>query len=224
MADKQLAEFTVDGHQHETLLPVIKGLEGLESSTPILDLGCGTGAWLTRLADAGFANLTGIDHNLENFDAHEFAHFNAIDLMNGDLAQFAASSFGLVTAIELIEHVANPERIVEIAARCLAPRGWLVITTPNIYSIRARMRFLLTGNLDYFERQAAPDHIHPLVLGAFRRHVLPRYPLTLERVWPYPAYGSSGSRWFARAGARALSAILPNDLPGDTLCLLLRKQ
>jgi hypothetical protein len=27
----------------------------------------------------------------------------------------------------------------------------------------------------------------------------------------------------ARAAAGALSAILPNDLPGDTLCLFLRK-
>jgi SAM-dependent methyltransferase len=224
MACKQLVELTVDGHQHEALLPVIKGLDGLDSSTPILDLGCGTGACLARLADAGFVNLTGVDCNVENFDAHEIARFTAVDLMNGDLAHLQASSFGLVTAIEVIEHVANPERIVEVAARCLAPRGWLVITTPNIYSIRARTRFLVTGSLDFFERQAAPDHIHPFVLGAFRRHILPRYPLTLERVWPYPADGSSGSRWFARAAARSLSLILPNDLPGDTLCLLLRKR
>jgi hypothetical protein len=69
--------------------------------------------------------------------------------VNDDLAQLQASSFGLVTAIEVIEHVANPERIVEVGARCLAPRGWLMITTPNIYSIRARMRFLATGNLDF---------------------------------------------------------------------------
>ncbi len=223
MPCKQLVEFTVDGHQHAALLPVIKGFEGVDSHTPILDLGCGTGAWLARLADAGFMNLTGVDRNIENFDAREIARFISIDLMNDDLDQLQTSSFGLVTAIELIEHVANPERIVEVGARCLAPRGWLMITTPNIYSIRARMRFLATGNLDFFERQAAPDHIHPLVLGAFRRHILPRYPLTLERVWPYPANGSSGSRWFARAAAGALSAILPNDLPGDTLCLLLRK-
>jgi len=189
----------------------------------LFDLGWGTGACLARLSDAGFVNLTGVDRNVETFDAHELARFTPADLMNGDLAQLQSESFGLVTAIEVIEHVANPERIVEVAARCLAPRGWLMITTPNIYSIRARTRFLLTGSLDFFERQAAPDHIHPLVLGAFIRHILPRYPFRLERVWPYPAYGSSGSRWFARAVARAMSVVLPNDLPGDTLCLLLRK-
>ena len=31
---KQLVEFTVDGHQHEALLPVIKELEGLDKTTP----------------------------------------------------------------------------------------------------------------------------------------------------------------------------------------------
>jgi 2-polyprenyl-3-methyl-5-hydroxy-6-metoxy-1,4-benzoquinol methylase len=223
MECKQLVEFTVDGHQHEALLPIILGLDGVDSTTAILDLGCGTGACLARLAGAGFRNLTGVDRNVENFGAQEFSSFTAADLMNGDLAELKESSFGLVTAIEVIEHVSNPERIIEVAARCLAPRGWLMITTPNIYSIRARTRFLLSGDLDFFERQAAPDHIHPLVLGAFIRHILPRYPFTLERVWPYPLYGSLGSRWFARAAAGALSMVLPNDLPGDTLCLLLRK-
>jgi len=223
MDGKQLVEFTVDGHQHEALLPTIMGLEGLDPDTAILDLGCGTGAYLARLANAGFRNLTGIDRNVENFGAQEYARFEAVDLMNGDLSELKESSFGVVTAIEVIEHVSNPERIVEVAARCLAPRGWLMITTPNIYSIRARTRFLLSGDLDFFERQAAPDHIHPLVLGAFVRHILPRYPFRLERVWPYPLYGSLGSRWFARAAASALSIILPNDLPGDTLCMLLRK-
>src|SRR5271155_2750697 len=127
----------------------------------LFDLGWGTGACLARLSDAGFVNLTGVDRNVETFDAHELARFTPADLMNGDLAQLQSESFGLVTAIEVIEHVANPERIVEVAARCLAPRGWLMITTPNIYSIRARTRFLLTGSLGFFERQAAPDHISP---------------------------------------------------------------
>src|SRR5260370_24672833 len=92
-----------------------------------------------------------------------------------------------------------------------------MVTTPNIYSVRARTRFLLTGKLTFFDTNAAPDHIHPLALDAFVRHVLPRYPLILERVWSYPENGSNGSRGFARFAARALATVLPDPLPGDTV-------
>lgn len=140
----QLTECTVDGRQHAALLPIISALDGLSTSTPILDVGCGTGAWLARLADAGFSNLSGVDRNADAFGAGEVARFVAANLMN--VCELPASRFGLVTAIEVIEPVANPEKIISIAARCLSPGGWLLITTPNIYSVRIRMRFLIVAS------------------------------------------------------------------------------
>ena len=106
----------------------------------------------------------------------------------------------------------------------LGAGGWLVVTTPNIYSVRVRMRFLLSGKLTWFEHNAEPEHIHPLVLDAVKRQILPEYGLEIDRVLTYPEYGSDGSRWFARLAERGLSLIFPNDLPGDSLCLFLRKQ
>jgi SAM-dependent methyltransferase len=217
----ELTECTVDGRQHAALLPVVAGLDGLTPSAPILDLGCGTGAWLARLADAGFTNLSGVDRSAEQFGAQSVANFIPGDLMAD--TEWPIGRFACVTVIEVIEHVQDPERIIAVATQCLASRGWLLVTTPNIYSIRARARFLMTGKLGFFDTNAAPDHIHPLALDAFIRHVLPRYPLTLERVWSYPENGSNGSRWFARSAARALAFVLPEPLPGDAICLLLRK-
>ena len=52
--------------QHESLLGVIQTLAGISHASPILDLGCGTGAWLKRLYDAGYRNLYGIDHDSES--------------------------------------------------------------------------------------------------------------------------------------------------------------
>jgi SAM-dependent methyltransferase len=217
----ELTECTVDGRQHAALLPVVTALDGLARSAPILDLGCGTGAWLARLAAAGFTNLSGVDRNGEQFGAHSVANFIPADLMAE--TEWPAGKFAFVSAIEVIEHVADPERIIAVASRCLASGGWLMVTTPNIYSVRVRARFLLTGKLTFFDTNAAPDHIHPLALDAFVRNVLPRYPLTLERVWSHPENGSSGSRYFARIMARTLARVLPDPLPGDTMCLLLRK-
>ena len=51
-----LEECAIAG-QHEALLGVIQTLAGISHASPILDLGCGTGAWLKRLYDAGYRNL-----------------------------------------------------------------------------------------------------------------------------------------------------------------------
>lgn len=221
-----LQERTIGG-QHAALLPIVKTLEGISNTSPILDLGCGTGAWLKRLYDAGFRELWGVDSDSEAFGAAEIGHFIAADLdANDDLPQLA--NFGLVTIIEVIEHVANPQKLVERAFRALAPGGWLLITSPNIYSLRTRVRFLLSAGVPFFERAAHStpielDHIHPIVLEAYQRKIFTPLELSLVRVWTYPDCSSHGSRWFARLAARAMRLVLSDDLPGDSLCLLLRK-
>lgn len=212
-------ERTVRG-LHAWLLPQIESLAGISVDSRVLDCGCGTGAWLQRLRAAGFQHLTGIDRR------NDLAGASDIQFIQGDFDHLAAAelpAFDLVTAIEIIEHVANPEALIEVATRHLSPNGWLVITTPNIYSLRARVRFLLTSKLFSFEQNYDPEHIHPMVLDAFKRVILRKYPLTLERVLTYPPHGSDGSRWFARAAERALSLAFSNDLAGDILCLMLRK-
>jgi SAM-dependent methyltransferase len=221
-----LQERTIEG-QHAALLPIINTLEGISHVSPILDLGCGTGAWLTRLHDAGYRNLWGVDRDTEAFGAKEIAHFVAANLdADNDLPQLA--NFELVTIIEVIEHVANPQRLVERAFRALVPGGKLLITAPNIYSLHARVRFLLNAGVPFFEQAAHStpielDHIHPIVLEAYQRKIFTPLGLSLVRVWSYPDSGSNGSRWFARLAARAMRLALSDYLPGDTICLLLRK-
>jgi SAM-dependent methyltransferase len=214
-----LQEYTVKG-LHGWLLPHLLDLPGVSTKSRVLDLGCGTGAWLARLNAAGFQSLAGIDrHN--DFSA------SGIQFIEGDLDGMDHSelpTFDVITAIEIIEHVANPEALISLAACHLNSGGWLAITTPNIYSVRYRARFLLMSQLGGFEGpRTNPEHIHPLVLEAFTRVILPRYPFTLEHVTSYPPYGSDGARWFARLAGRLLSFVFSNELPGDTLCLLLRK-
>ena len=141
----------------------------------------------------------------------------------GDFDQSAQAELGtydLITAIEIIEHVANPEALVALAAEHLAPNGWFVITTPNIYSLRLRMRFLLTGRLHSFDTNGDPTHAHPLILQPTQT-ILLRHGLELAQTL---TYDGNGSRWFARLAERALSLALPNDLPGDNLSLFLRKR
>ena len=90
--------------------------------------------------------------------------------------------------IEVIEHVANPQYLVHIAFRALIPAGWMLITSPNIYSLRARVRFLLRGAIPYFEESLSRtpierDHIHPIILEAFQRKIFDPLGLSPARTW-----------------------------------------
>lgn len=214
----RLEEDTVPG-LHASLFTRVMKL-GLGPDSAALDLGCGSGAWLARLAEAGFSDLTGVEI-ASNPALRCCPRIITADL---DLPLDLERRFQLITAIEVVEHLPRPERVFEHADRLLTSGGWLLVTSPNIYSVRARTRFLLTGRLNQFEANCDPQHIHPLVLEAVKRVILPRYSLELTEVWTYPHHGSDGSRWFASAGARVLGALFGDELPGDCLCLLLRKR
>jgi SAM-dependent methyltransferase len=224
-----LQEHTVHPGQHAALMREVSRLPGVSLSTPILDLGCGTGAWLKRLSDNGYHQLWGVDRDAGAFGAGNAAHHIAADLDSiGDALDRYQGTFGLVTIIEVIEHVLNPHNLVAIASRALSPGGWILITSPNIYSIRARMRFLLSGALSFFERDASsvlvePDHLHPIVLEAYGRNIFSPIGLQVERLWTYPERGDETARWFARLATRILRLAIPERFSGDTLCILLRK-
>jgi SAM-dependent methyltransferase len=218
-----LQERTAPG-LHAALLPIVQSL-GLPSQARILDVPCGSGAWLSRLYGAGFVDLWGTDRDADNFLARDIAHFIAADLnKESPFPQGVA----FVTMIEIIEHVENPYRLVEMAERALAPGGWLLITSSNIDSLRARLRFLIRAQLPHFERGLrAPikeDHVHPIIFEAYKRKIFDPLNLALVRVWTHPEGATKESRFIARLISRIPRLFLSEDYTGDTLCLLLHKQ
>jgi 2-polyprenyl-3-methyl-5-hydroxy-6-metoxy-1,4-benzoquinol methylase len=216
LLENQLLERTVPG-LHQAL---IQAIPQLSYNTPILDIGCGTGAWLQRLAEQGFSNLHGIDQDLAQFQTSK-ATCSQANLDYDDLG-LGKQEFGLITAIEVIEHLENPGRLFYHVSKHLAPDGYLLITTPNIHSVGCRLRFLVTGNLKSFDTKGDPTHIYPVLLTALNR-VLPRYSLKLVQKWGYPSKGSLISRPSTKFLANLLEFIFPNSDPGDTLCLLIQK-
>lgn len=98
-----------------------------------LDVGCGAGLLCEPLARLG-AEVTGVDAASENIavaKAHAEGSELAIDYRCGDVATLGLSSFDLVCAMEVIEHVADKRAFLAALAAALAPGGLMVLSTPN---------------------------------------------------------------------------------------------
>jgi 2-polyprenyl-6-hydroxyphenyl methylase/3-demethylubiquinone-9 3-methyltransferase len=98
-----------------------------------LDVGCGAGLLAEPLARLG-AEVTGVDAADETIAAargHAAGAGLSIEYRQGELAGLGLGTFDLVTAMEVIEHVADKAAFVTQLAAHLAPHGLLVLSTPN---------------------------------------------------------------------------------------------
>lgn len=98
-----------------------------------LDVGCGAGLLCEPLARMGAA-VTGLDAASENVaaaNAHAALSGLAIDYRAGSVEDLGGNRYDLVTAMEVIEHVTDPEAFVAGLAAALAEGGLLVLSTPN---------------------------------------------------------------------------------------------
>ncbi len=108
---------------------------GLDGKT-LLDIGCGGGVLSEALAVRG-ARVTGIDmagQAIEVAKLHLLESGLDIDYRlttAEDLAAQHAQCFDVITCLEMLEHVPDPESIVAAAARMLKPDGVLVLSTLN---------------------------------------------------------------------------------------------
>lgn len=116
-------------------LNFIDGLIGLQGKR-VLDVGCGGGILSESMAEKG-ADVTGIDLGdkaLKVAKLHQLESGSKVDyrlISVEDLAKEQSASFDVVTCMEMLEHVPDPEAIVRACAQLVKPGGSVFFSTIN---------------------------------------------------------------------------------------------
>jgi glycogen(starch) synthase len=215
----RLEERTVGGFHDFLTSHVLPGLA--RPGEKALDLGAGSGALAERLVRLGL-DVIAAERDLSTYRA-------AVMVVPVDLDEPAFVSalgerqFGLVTAVEVIEHLENPIGFLRNVRSLLRPDGAAVITTPNMDSLAARAKFLLTGRLRMMDDLGDPTHISPVFWDLLVRQYLPRAGLEVAEHHLYPPRGHLVSRRRYRWLLRIAAALLPGAaVLGDQHVLVLR--
>lgn len=99
----------------------------------VLDCGCGTGYGTAELSEPA-VRVVGIDNSADaiNYARNAYPRDNTRYLVSSCLdLPFAAGSFDMVVAFEVIEHLPDFRRFLDESARVLRPDGLLIVSTPN---------------------------------------------------------------------------------------------
>ncbi len=146
---------------YDTVLRRLQAL-GLPADAKVLDAPCGDGEVAIRLARMGL-EISGVDIVSELLDEARAClqgRFRLADLTA--TLPWPDNSFDLVISIEGIEHLENPFSFVREVRRICRPGGIFLLTTPNIVSLRSRIRYFGSGFYNCDPRPCDESGRHPL--------------------------------------------------------------
>lgn len=119
------------GLVRETYLP------NSERPGRMLDVGCGSGAYIAELARRGW-EVAGVEPSAA---AAEIGRKNGIDITPGSIhdLSFPPEHFDLIRFNHSFEHIPDPAEVLAAARRLLKPGGALFIGVPNTDGLWARL-------------------------------------------------------------------------------------
>lgn len=163
----------------------------------LLDVGCGSGAFLDTARAATGCEVHGVDISTHAVQTARTLY--GVDVFEGPIteARFADGSFDAITAWWYLEHIANPNEAVAAMSRLLKEGGTCVLGVPNFDSAFARWFRDRWYHLD------CPRHLC-IWSPATMRRLLEAHGLAVTRIFhDRSPWGLLGSLQYWRYGSNA---------------------
>jgi len=133
----------------------------------LLDLGCADGSFLDYAAKKLQAIPFGLDINYQNPTITRF------DLNSNQKLPHPDNHFDLIFALEIIEHLHDTDHFLQESYRLLKSHGFLVLSTPNLASLKNRFRLVFNRYPQYLEYSTqGAGHIHLYTLPVLKSQIL----------------------------------------------------
>jgi len=154
-------------------------LVDLRGRQKILEIGCGSGRFMTLAKDAGLS-VEGLEQNNEAISEAKRNGLRVREATVEDAAKQCPGIYDAVCGFQVLEHVANPKEFLDACCTLLKPGGLLLLAVPNQDSYVRHM----VNPLDM-----PPHHMTRWTRETFRRMPV-HFPLNLVRAAfePLPDY------------------------------------
>jgi len=119
----------------------------------VFEIGCGAGAtisWLRSIRPVRYA--AGIELVPQAARQAEQS-LDAVIIGNIEVSElpFAAGSFDMILALDVLEHLVDPWAVVRRLHRLLAPNGVIIASIPNVSHYSVAMPLLIRGRWSYVD-------------------------------------------------------------------------
>ncbi len=129
-----------EDYQEASVAALLAAVGGNFAGKWLLDLGSGMGGLAVALAREG-AEIVALDYNpaycrITRLRARRYGLTLPLVVGAGEHLPFPADSFDAVINLDVLEHVADPSRVVSEIARVLRPGGACLTSAPNRFAFR----------------------------------------------------------------------------------------
>lgn len=109
------------------------------ADSAVLDIGPGSGVIGAALKERGFTDLSAVEIDAEARD-HVKPIYNTV---SDSIEHFGSKRFDIILLLDVIEHMAEPEKFLSRAAQALKDGGIILLSVPNIahWSVRFQLLF-----------------------------------------------------------------------------------
>jgi methionine biosynthesis protein MetW len=139
----------------------------IKKDDQVLDVGCGEGKIWQLFPDI---KVTGLDISRENL--HIAKKFIKPVFGDAQKLPFKNSQFNFILASEILEHVKEPDLVLNEISRVLKPEGTTIISFPNTGSLHFRLGILIWGRNPVLNYPENKIHIHFFNLADIRKMLI----------------------------------------------------